>query len=57
MQSFSSIAKIGAIAVVLLVLALVAFPVALVAALVGVPVMVYYAWFAPDPAFPKKPWL
>jgi uncharacterized membrane protein len=56
MNQYSSITKIGIIAAVLLVLALVAFPVALFAALIGVPVMIYYAWFAPNPAFPYKPW-
>jgi uncharacterized YccA/Bax inhibitor family protein len=57
MNQFSSITKIGITAVILLVLAFVAFPLAIVGALIGIPLMVYWAWFGPNPAFPRKPWL
>jgi hypothetical protein len=53
----SNAIKIGVTAIILLVLALVAFPLAIIAAVVGVPLMVYWAWFAPDATFPRKPWL
>lgn len=55
LSQYSAIAKIGGIAIVLLVLALVALPLALLAAIIGIPAMIYYAWFSPDHAFPK-PW-
>jgi hypothetical protein len=51
----SSILKIGAIAVVLLLCAVFFFPAAIVIGIPGVPLMIYYAWFSPDAAFPR-PW-
>ena len=47
--------KVGGIAIVLLVVAIVALPLALVLALVGIPAMVYYAFFVENAPFPK-PW-
>lgn len=55
LSQFSAIAKIGGIAVILLFAAILFFPLAIILGIVGIPLIIYYAWFSEDHAFPK-PW-
>lgn len=53
LNEFGAIAKIGGIAVILLLAAIFFFPLALILAIAGIPLIIYYAWFSPDHAFPN----
>lgn len=53
LHEFSAIAKIGAIAVILLLAAILFFPLALILAIAGIPLIIYYAWISEDHAFPR----
>lgn len=53
LNQFSAIAKIGGIAIIILIAAVLFFPLAIILGVVGVPLIIYYAWLSEDHAFPN----